>query len=252
MSSNRHKTLTRDLQFYYWLGFILADGHISNGRLMVQLQDRDVLHLQKLSTYLDIPKPTKVKDKYRHHSRISYMNKSLFDPICEEFDISNQKTSNPPNTSSYNKLNNDELLSLFAGFVDGDGSIGNLSKRKDFHLRIKCHSSWETFVNYINIRLNLKGNCKINNQGYVVFSITNTTVLKSLKHNILKLNILILNRKWDKIDFNYIGRNELAEIRKQTVMDLLSKNFKVKDIALSLNVNSSTVSQIIKRNNLKI
>lgn len=251
MSSNRHKTLTRDLQFYYWLGFILADGHISNGRLIVQLHDKDLGHLEKLSYYFDIPKPTKVKDKHRHHSRISYMNKHLFDNLCIEFGISNQKTVSPPDTNLYDKLTHEELLSVFAGFIDGDGCIGTLTKRPDFHLRIKCHGNWYLFLSYLNERLCLGGSCKINKQGYVLFTITNTATLKELKRSVLKLHIPILQRKWNVVDFNFVGRNEVSEYRKKTVEQMYCAGSKIKNIADFLKVNSSTVSQIIKRNNLK-
>lgn len=238
----------RDLTFYYWLGFVLADGHISNNRLIVTLSSVDEDHMKKFSDYLKVPYTPLIK---KSHVKLAAQNKEVIGGISQEFNINPNKTEKPPDTSFYDKLNKKELLSLFAGFVDGDGSIGNLHKRRDFHLRIKCHSAWFYFLMYLNNRLDLKGNVGINNQGYSTLAITNTVFLKSLKVASLKLNIPLLSRKWDKINLDYIGRNELAEIRKLTVSTMLSKGFKVTEIADHLKVKSPTVSQIIKRNNFK-
>lgn len=52
---NLEKLLLDVPETYYWIGFILADGHISkNNRLVVTLSVKDKNHLIKLQKYLEI------------------------------------------------------------------------------------------------------------------------------------------------------------------------------------------------------
>ena len=65
--------------------------------------------------------------------------KSLIFIISYKFNISNNKTKNPPDISKY-EITEDQLISLIIGFIDGDGSIYVPSYTEK--LRIECHKNW--------------------------------------------------------------------------------------------------------------
>lgn len=237
--------------FYYWLGFILADGHIGdNNRLTITLADKDINHLSTFAEFINCDVKS-IKNPNRQHSCIRVMNSDVFSRIRKDFDIKTNKTKNPPNCIVFDVLTHDELLCVFTGFVDGDGCIMNLQNRRDYSLRIKCHGSWIVILDYLNERLQLNGTCKINNQGYSTLSISNSITLKNLKRDVERLKIPIMKRKWDIIDYNFIGRNELADIRKHQIISLLDQYKSITEISKILKIKYGTVLQTIIRNKLK-
>lgn len=85
---------------------------------------------------------------------------------------------------------------------NGDGCIAN--KNKAFSLTVKCHGSWLKNLNFFAKEINMETNAKINNKGYAYFTISNIGALQELKRNAIRLNLPILERKWSKIDLEYI------------------------------------------------
>jgi hypothetical protein len=241
--------LNENLESYYWLGFILADGHISKDyRLVVTLSNKDKLHLLKLANYINTIVRSTKNDT---HCTIATMNKKSNLLLCNKFDINNNKTYNPPKLEIFNNLNREQLISVFAGFIDGDGSIKNLHKRKDFALHIKCHSSW---INILKIfSNNFLKDCSviINNAGYSLLTCGNSIILKDLKRELLKLNLPLMNRKWDKINLDFISRQELSKDRVEIIKERLLQKTKHKDIAAELGITRSGLFGLIKRNKLK-
>lgn len=231
---------------YYWLGFILADGHIENStRLSVRLGLKDIDHLEKLSKYL------KVKmTKNDISCLISIMDSVSIRKLCENFSINSDKTTHPPNISVLN-IERDKLLSLFCGFIDGDGCIGNLHNRVDFNLRVRCHSSWLEILSFFSSKFLNNCSTKIDNRGYSILCCGNTELLKGIKKECLKLNIPLMNRKWNIINLNYKGRNEISRERISRVEYYLSIGYSQKEIGNILNISKSGISLIIKRNSLK-
>lgn len=124
--------------------------------------------------------------------------------ICEKFDINPQKTYNPPKTLL--KFDSNLLISLLAGFIDGDGRISHPFNRKDFFLTIKNHSSWISILQEFNSLICKENFCRINSSGYAVLNITNSEYLKELKRKVIKLNIPILPRKWNIIDLSFVSK----------------------------------------------
>jgi hypothetical protein len=143
----------------------------------------------------------------------------------------------------------DMLSYLFIGFVDGDGSIGDLRKRKDFQLRIKTHSSWFDILDIFSKRIfGLENHTKINNQGYADFNIGDTQLLKQFKKKYVNnLNFEPLKRKWDIIDLNYISRNEKAKIDFKEVSSLYECGYNLKQICKKLNLKEGKVYKIIRK-----
>ncbi len=187
---------------FYWMGFLLADGHFSKeNRMAVTLSKLDTIHLKKFCKFL------KYKSMRRpgKHGAVSMSILDTYNVglIKEKFNISNIKTYNPPDISKYS-FDLNLLICLICGFIDGDGSIGYQTGRKDATLRIKCHASWLEFIIWIKKKFKEKflidsGNPKINNSGYAGITFANHKLLKELKKFTQNFNLPVLERKWNKI-----------------------------------------------------
>ena len=198
---------------YYWIGFIMADGNIMNNRLRIRISKKDEKHLLQFKKYVKFDKKldcgkTTINNKQYDWVGISIMDTKYMKKLSDKFDIKNDKTYIPCNIKNINDDN--LLLSLITGFIDGDGSIRNQFNRKDFSLRIKCHKNWYDNLDFIlKTIIRITGeNCKIStklvdDEKYANISITNTKTLKVLKSKIIKLTIPYLHSKWDIIDLNY-------------------------------------------------
>lgn len=201
-SSDCSPLLEETVESYYWLGFIMADGHISNGkRLRVSISIKDDAHLKKLSKLIEC--------KTTYHSRddgdqiyLSVQDDEKIPILVRKFDIQSNKTENP---CKIDAINDDALfLSWLVGFIDGDGYVGNQWGRKDYQIRIKCHKSWLKNFLYIQKRLSAifgvkMSKAKLNNFGYANVSICNNRVIIGLKKFVLDNSLPALERKWDII-----------------------------------------------------
>ena len=97
---------------YYWIGFILADGHISkNNRLKVGLAIKDIKHLKQLAEYLNID-----KIKINKHKKSCNFNKqsNIVKEVKNKFNIDNNKTIKPPDLNNY--INNERCIK-YAGYL---------------------------------------------------------------------------------------------------------------------------------------
>ena len=237
--------LQESYESYYWLGFIFADGHISkNNRLKVCLNNLDEEHLQKLSKFLG---NIKIR-KYKNNVELSIMDTKNIGLLKEKYEISNKKTYNPVNLKAIKYKR--KMIALIIGFIDGDGHITNVYKRKDFSLTIKCHSSWIDILNIFSELLVGKKTARINKKGYSYFSITNSITLKKIKRIALLMKLPILKRKWDKINLNFISRQETSKITTKKISKLLANGYSQKEIANILGLSKSAISLQIKRNNI--
>ena len=193
----------------YWLGFILADGHIeNNSRLKINLSDKDKEHLNKFALYTDcLVKDYKSFTKGTEHSycSISVTNNKVISQLSLNFDISNSKTYNPPKISSYN-LSLDQFICLILGFIDGDGHIQ--VDRTYPRIQISIHKSWLANLKFIEKQLYNKfpyfkkvGTlAKIREVKDCAFlQIGNTNMVKDLKQFAIDKQLPILQRKWDKV-----------------------------------------------------
>lgn len=243
------KLLEETAESYYWIGYLLADGHFSEKYRVTFVQNNeDKISVEKFKNYIETETPIVYKNSNGiDKASISVMNVDVIKKLMEKFDIKSNKTYNPPDKSIFEKMDIDMLSYLFIGFVDGDGNIGNLHKRKDFHLRIKVHSSWFDILDIFSKRIfGLEKHTKINNQGYADFNIGDTQLLKQFKKKYVKnLNFEPLNRKWDVIDLNYISRNEKAKADFESVSSLYEHGYNPKQICKELNLKEGKVYKII-------
>jgi len=233
-----NKLLGNSLVDYYWLGFILADGHITTKRLKVVLSIKDTSHLLKLANYLN----TTIKyESIHNYPYIDIANKKILTSLKEKYNIADNKTENPPDITS---IVGDNLTALTIGFIDGDGNITKLFNRKDFHIRVKVHKSW------LNVLIYMFGKSYINNAGYALSVISNTKEVKKWKSFALKYNLPILNRKWDIIDMEFVSKQELGQNNIIAVKKFLQNGISRKKMCDILGISKSGLSLLIKRNNL--
>lgn len=245
------KLLLETPESYYWIGYLLADGHFDkNYRLKFTQNGEDKVSVEKFKKYIETETPIIYKEKTDCAS-ISIMNTDVIKQIIEKFDIKSNKTYNPPSKSVFENISDDMLSYLFIGFVDGDGHIGNLHKRKDFNLRIKTHSSWFDILDIFSKRIfGIENHTRINKQGYAELSIGDSQLLKCFKRKYIEgSNVEPLKRKWDIIDLNFIGRNEKSKIDFDNVCSLYKCGYKAKQICKELGLKEGLVYKIIRKLN---
>jgi hypothetical protein len=199
----------------YWLGFILADGHITKDkRIQINLSKKDRLHILKIIDHLGDVKV------YENEIRISIVlsDKITIDKIITDFNWKSNKTKIPPIIPDW--LTNDQLFSLIIGFIDGDGYIN-----KKGRLIVKCHESWCNILEYFYRHLTSEYKKATIYENCSIIFISKYNILNSIKEKCIMLNLPIMNRKWDRI-VNKIVKQD----KKNLVFDLLKKGLSIREI----------------------
>ena len=203
-NSDLHNLLNDNLESYYWIGFILADGHVSteNPRITIKISDYDADYLQKFCEYIKYN-----KSLVRHDNMVSVAiaHKTVVTQLIQKFDIHNQKTYNPPKPEMFNNLTNDQFLALFIGFIDGDGCMSYRKHLGGCIITITCHSAWlhvfELFVDrLISIFDVSTPNPTMSKHGYIRMDINKAYLVTELKNFTITHNLPVMKRKWEKID----------------------------------------------------
>jgi hypothetical protein len=205
--------LDKSLTSFYWLGFILADGHFTKtGQLVVALMEKDKNHLEHLAQYLKttVKYPYRREKEYKKRTslispseqqlrsvvRITVQDKEIVDQINFLLGLpSSRKTYNPP--TKLDDLNTDEITALFIGFFDGDGSSSYSSiegcVRKS--ARLENHISWKPVFEIFRNNNLIHNAITHKNKNTVSGHPTKTTMMRLLAFATeYKLPILI--RKW--------------------------------------------------------
>jgi hypothetical protein len=258
MKSKLHSLLNESPISYYWIGFLLADGHFKGNRLCVSLSIKDEAHLKTFLKYVGY-------DNSFHYRTIKCNGKSypqisaaFSDPlvtnISKKFNMSCRKTYEPPDLS---KINKDLFWPLLIGFIDGDGSIRAQSGgRPDSFITIKIHSSWLSNLNLMSHRLHshLGIKCpvaKINTKGYAVVNFANSIAVKFLKQTGIALHLPYLERKWSRINLSHLNRFERATRLHQEILKLLTTGKTINEICQLRHIHHSTVSFVLKKSGYK-
>lgn len=241
--------LLEDTHFsYYWMGFLLADGHFSKqNRLVLSLSIKDIKHLEKFKDFIEYKNNIR-KDFIKCY--LAVMDNFNIPILKNKFDIKSDKTYSPPNLNIFHNIGNELLLSLVIGFIDGDGAITNQSGRTDNTLRIKNHSSWLDILVYFYEIISRLSNVnfpvpKINKSGYAEFRCCNMNVLKFLKNHTIKYKLPVLERKWNKIDLNRISMYDTANERREKVIKLRNDGLTYKRICAIIGITKGRVSKIL-------
>jgi len=240
---------------YYWIGFIMADGSIDHEhlRLTVRLSAKDKVHLVRFGDYIHAEVKEGERfgfDKMFGYCSIYIQDKIRIKILIDKFNFKQNKTENPPDDISW--MNDNLFLSFLTGFIDGDGCIRKVYKRKDSNLRIKNHRSWISVLEQFRIRLEkifdvkIKSS-KLNKQGYAELTLTNIKLLSLLKNKIKTLGIPYMERKWNLIDETLISRYETSTIKRMKIKKLLDSGMKNKDISKKLNISPSSITLVSKK-----
>ncbi len=246
--------LNDDHETFYWVGFILADGYITKtNRLKVIISIKDKEHLEKLGKFLGL----KI-GRERDAATLIKQDKKIITEFKKKFEISNNKTYNPPSLEMFLKIENDLLMSLIIGFIDGDGSIRYQTGRTDSSLMIKNHNSWlkilqifaDTIMKNSGIKFPIP---KTNNQGYASLTCANLRILQFLKKHSLIHNLPILNRKWDKIDMNRVSREDpirMGNVKREALI-LRDSGLTYDKISEIIGLSSGRIWRILNENKTK-
>ncbi len=139
--SNVSNLLSGSNEAFYWLGFLLADGHFSKtNQIQINLSVKDLNHLKKFATFVEYKKELEIPSLF-----LSDIN--IIPKIAELYEIKNNKTYYPPNIS---KLSGDSLFSLVIGFIDGDGCIALYQKGKQQRFWLMITSASKDILIWIN------------------------------------------------------------------------------------------------------
>lgn len=186
------KFLELDYESCYWIGFMLADGHISRVKnIQINLSIKDKEHIYRLEKFIG-HKLSIYEDKNK--IRCVIQDRPTIDQISKIFKWKTNKTKNPPIIP--NEINGDKLFSLIIGFIDGDGSItknGNC-------IRIKCDKSWKNIIEFFYENLTgEKREFDITSDHCSVIRVTKYKELERIKNKANDMKLPIMKRKWDRI-----------------------------------------------------
>ncbi len=196
-----------DLEVFYWLGFILADGTFSQKRqLVISLNIKDFEHLNFLAKKLKYDlKIEEYKTVYGDGIKcILRCDDSYNVPlILKKLNLGTTapKTYNPPTSLDFLKTN-EQFFALFCGLVDGDGTIEWRNNKKSIvprTLKINCHKSWKIFYDEIKSKfekINFVSNTKIDCRGHSLFYMSKKEQILFLRYFAEENKIPIMKRKW--------------------------------------------------------
>lgn len=233
--SNISNLLSESNEAYYWLGFLLADGHFSknNNQIQINLSIKDIEHLRNFARFVEYEKELIAPSL--HISDINIVPK-----IKELYEIKSDKTYNPPNITF---LSGDSLFSLVIGFIDGDGSI-----KKDGYLYIKVHNSWLNVIDFMISNINKIGKhtIKTNKEGLAICTLTNIEATKKIKEHAEKLKLPILKRKWDRITPNKLSKKELRDKYEMECINHFESGLTPKEVLGETTISYSFIKKTFK------
>lgn len=247
-------------QVYYWMGYLLADGYMHQGLGQIVLCSAiaDKEHLEEYAKFLNAEakvyksSPGFVGEEYVvDHVRISVAENINAKKIAEKFDWKNNKTYNPPSVEILNKVLNtkEKFLSYLIGFAGGDGYISPTCT-----LKLENHSSYITFFDFLLKRskeygLETETIPTINPRGYVQFSF-NGSFVKKLKQFIIENDLIVLKRKWQKVDLNLLNPMEKSAKMVEDIKKLIQDGKTRQEIMNILNISDRYLSGICDRNGI--
>lgn len=230
---------------YYWIGFLLADGHFSKtNKIRICLSGKDKSHVDKFSKYISY------RGDRINKNEICSMDYYIVPLIKKKFGIEERKTYKPPSVSKLNFKNDDLFVSMLIGFIDGDGCIQKQHKREDCKIVIKLYKSWLSVLQYMANRIYSvfeiePPEARINNCGYASICISNFSILRYLKKKTTELDLPVLERKWNKINENNKTRQERVFEKYIKIKGLLKKGLSRNLVCEKLGIKYNTLCSII-------
>ncbi len=249
---NKRRNVTSTLEFlledtaltYYWLGFLMADGHFSKkNELRLGLSIKDEAHLRIFAKLINKNLHKTIEKKGLLYVYVSAMDNVIVPKIKEKFDINNRKTYIPPKLEIFEKMTDDLFLSFFIGYVDGDGNVKHQTGRKDWVIQLGCHSSWKLIYKYFLKRLNRIFKCNshtkifLDKRRLLRLFISTGVIIRGLKQKCIELKLSFLNRKWDKVDENYVFSEEKFNKIEDKIKEFIKLGLSRKEMSERLGYN---------------
>jgi hypothetical protein len=236
-SGKLSKLLDPTPESFYWLGFFIADAHISNkNNIQLNISLKDEEHLENLRNFLnyDIKKYYSNKTK---SVRIILSDKETILKIKKLYKWKSNKTENPVKIKHLCETDLDFLL---LGIIDGDGHIN-----KESQITIKSHKSYNNFLSFLLSKYDIKS--KINKEGLSIIHINKIEICKKLKKLAIYNNIPVLQRKWKNIDLNKLSKKEKTNLIEEKCFKYFDKNiFNCNLVVNNENISSSTYYKYLK------
>lgn len=255
----QYNIFTESLNSYYWLGFLLADGHFSKNKVIeVNLALADLEHLEKFKKFTKSNNPITIetkshgfnKDKPSARFRICDQHNIRY--LCNKFNITNHKTKNPP-LLRIPEMTDNQFLALVIGYIDGDGYI--CKRRNHYELTLTVHVNWLDNLRLIenNIRIitgiGYKNNLsKITKRGFARLCL-NSKVIIYLKQFIQEHALPVLERKWAIVDTNILMKSEYHQnlhTKIAPVIKVLREQHKMQFKHIQQYINSTYNLQLSK------
>jgi len=256
MSMNPHKIanlsvlLNETPTSYYWMGFLIADGHFYNrGAIKLHLSEKDREQINKFRRFVHYSGKAKT-------CTMNAMNPTVVHKIMNKFHITNLKTYNP---CSIRWIEGDLLFSLIVGMFDGDGNI-RWRNNSVSALEMKLHKNWfenlrfiESFL-YEYLKVEKSKNVsltRLRKDGYSVIILSDRYLLALIRKKSEELKIPFMKRKLGKVDADYVSPYREYRNRVPKILELINCGMKQKDIAKTLSVTPQVVATTVYREKQK-
>ena len=192
----------------YWIGFLTADGTITNGKLKLALSIKDMDHLEKFKIFMSsnypihiykqlLGKTSVIKDKTKeyYYGIIEFTSKKLVIDL-EKYSITPRKSF----TVQFGlNIPKEYICSYMAGLVDGDGFI-TISNNK-IHFGFVSHEQFaKEFAKQLMQECDLKENNLVPHGNVYVVRYSGKQVEKII-HFLYNKTSIFLDRKKNKLDF---------------------------------------------------
>jgi hypothetical protein len=202
--------LTEDCpETWYWIGFIAADGWISEGgQVVVTISEKDESHLAKFARFLK----TGVGDggscsydgyKKSRMVRVAVQDHVVGQQIKQKYGFKKNKTENPLDLGWIDT--EDKFFAFWTGFLDGDGSLVKRSK-SCVSFSITCHYNWySTFQKFEENLFRLlqvkrdRDYTRLTKRKHAFISCAKSEIVRGWKEKAINLKLPILKRKWSRI-----------------------------------------------------
>ena len=138
---NTNVFLDKSEYCYYFLGFIYADGCLTNGYLSININNKDIEILERFKTYLNTKKPIYHIEK-TNSILFSFKNKKIYETLIN-YGLTPRKsliTTFPDN------IPDDMVHHFIRGYFDGDGCISIINRKTIKGLKINIVGTYE-FLN---------------------------------------------------------------------------------------------------------
>jgi len=203
--------------FFYWLGWMLADGCIYHKRrdnrnrgvsaiLTVHRNDNHILEFFRDIIY---PQQKIHVVKKNNCNRLDLSIPRHVAMELETWGLIPNKTYEFKITSNLQHLSDDQFCQFLIGFIEGDGSIGilNLKSRKTIRKvpRVRICSGSQVLIEWLRERITQfnipprKIYTKPRSKYYAAYEIAGSDAIKLYKI-LITYKYKLLNRKWDRLE----------------------------------------------------